>query len=198
VAFALGALVAVGGVSFAIGRWTAEQAGDARGPVPAGLGGIGAPGLPSSASGPSTVVLPGSVASASGAAEAASTSGDPASAALRGSLDIAGQVPGAGMGAVGGVEAMGPGFARGGLEGTVTGIDADSLMLATSDGAEQSVAIDGETRFVSEEEIDPSTLEAGDRIRVQPQSGGLLGTGGQATDGEMVASQVTLLATTTP
>lgn len=196
VAFLLGALVAVGGMSFAVGRWSADQGAGTGRSVIAAVSGQPVVGRPSTAIGPTAAGV--------SVNDGASSVGDTAPAATPSPGGTTRSTPAsaggaAGQPAMGGIGAAGLGFGPGGLQGTLEAIDADRLVLTTSDGSQQSVTIDEETRFVSEADIDPSTLEAGDEVRVQPRFGSFPGAGeGQAAGDTMVASQVTLLATMTP
>ena len=161
-ALILAAFVAVGGIAFAIGRWSVDSSTPAR----PGLGAAFAAGVvPERADLPATAAAVTESSTLQGASSSSAPLVDPA---IDGGVpdgitpgDAPGMTAGLGPGAFAG---LGP-AAFAGLQGPLTGIEADSLTLEV-DGQEQSVTLDGATTFLRRTEIELADLAVGDLVRV--------------------------------
>ena len=151
-ALILAAFVAVGGIAFAVGRWSVEDST----PALPGLADAFAPaGIPERAD-PLVVAAVTEPSTTQGASSSSVPLVDPV---------IEGGVPdGFTPGGASGMP-LGQGFgALGGLQGSLTGIEADFLTLEV-DGQEQSVALGPPTTFLRRTEIELADLAVGDLVR---------------------------------
>jgi hypothetical protein len=161
-ALILAAFVAVGGIAFAVGRWSVDR------PMPArpGLGAAFAAGVvPERADPPVTAAAVTEPSTPQGASSSSAPLVDPA---IDGGVPD-GITPGAAPGMTAGLgpgafAGLGPG-AFAGLQGPLTGIEAGSLTLEV-DGQEQSVALGDATTFLRRTEIELADLAVGDLVRV--------------------------------
>jgi hypothetical protein len=202
----LAAFVATAGVAFAIGRWNAPDSpaapSRAVSQLPAGVELPEAVEMPAGLERPSTVEptapavddgsgMPGAVAAQDGGSVTALTDivvAEPP--AIEGGGDVS-----AGLPAMGGPQAPGDmvGFGRGGLQGTVSALEAGRLSLATEDGTIVSVATDTSTSYVRETTISVAEVGVGDLVSVELPVTGFRGQGDTTGDVPLIAEQVTLL-----
>ena len=207
IALILSLLLATGGVSFAVGRMSVDDAATSAGsPFAAGA-------LPAAAAGIASSAAASTVEDTSAAASTSSSTGSgpgqaPALAAaavddtdtvpqLEDTLAAEADAPLAPPD-----EMMVPGAGRpggtGGVQGTVAEITAESLTVTAADGSSQTFVIDGATNWVQQETIAAADVQSGDAVSVQvPFAGPRDETGDGAGDGSTstVATQVTV---TTP
>jgi hypothetical protein len=109
-----------------------------------------------------------------------------------GSGQAAGAPPGGLQGSSPGGLAGPPGMGPGGLEGTLSAMEGDSLTLTTADGTSMTVWTDASTAWVQETPITATDVAVGDRVSIDVPFGGF--GRGQADSGQtLVAQQVTLL-----
>lgn len=177
-ALILAAFVAVGGIAFAVGRWSVDSSMPAR----PGLGAAFAAGVvPEQADLPVTAAAVTEPSTPQGASSSSAPLVDPA---IDGGVSD-GITPGAASGMTAG---LGPGAFAGlgpaafaGLQGPLTGIEAGSLTLEV-DGQEQSVALGDATTFLRRTEIELADLAVGDLVRVSYGSPGRFAAGPQLAD----------------
>ena len=177
-ALILAAFVAVGGIAFAVGRWSVDSSTPAR----QGLGAAFAAGIvPERADLPVTATTVTEPSTPQGASSSSAPLVDPA---IDGGVPdgitpggVPGMTAGLGRGAFAG---LGP-AAFAGLQGPLTGIEAGSLTLEV-DGQEQSVALGETTTFLSRAEIELADLVVGDLVRVSYGAPG--GFAGERPPGE--------------
>jgi hypothetical protein len=161
-ALILAAFVAVGGIAFAVGRWSVDSSTPAR----PGLGAAFAAGVvPERADLPVTAAAVTEPSTPQGASSSSAPLVDPA---IDGGVPD-GITPGAAPGMTAGLgpsafAGLGP-AAFAGLQGPLTGIEADFLTLEV-DGQEQSVALGETTTFLRRTEIELADLAVGDLVRV--------------------------------
>jgi hypothetical protein len=161
-ALILAAFVAVGGIAFAVGRWSVDSSTPAR----PGLGAAFAAGVvPERADLPVTAAAVTEPSTPQGASSSSAPLVDPA---IDGGVPD-GITPGAAPGMTAGLgpsafAGLGP-AAFAGLQGPLTGIEAGSLTLEV-DGQEQSVALGDATTFLRRTELELADLAAGDPVRV--------------------------------
>lgn len=188
-ALGLSALVAIAGISFAIGHVTAEQAAsgnivpfaDGAAPVAAGVAQAAADTEVAEAAAGSDVSAaalpddagPGAGAGRPGLASAAAVETDADAGPDITSIELVETAqadpagpPDAGAGSR-------PGFAGApaGSEGTVAEINASSLTVTAADGTDYTFAVDGTTRWVGQEAIETSAVQVGDAVVVEAPLG---------------------------
>lgn len=152
VALAVGLAVAVGGLSFAAGRMTADEPSTGGGGLAAFAAGAGAGPDPGSGTGlaPGT----GTVDTGLGSAPEIAAGATPA--------DRSG----------GGFSPAGAGaFALGGLEGTVGELTDGGFTLTTPDGGSLDIRIDDGTTYVRTSPVSPDGIAVGDTVRIELAGG---------------------------
>jgi preprotein translocase subunit YajC len=182
VAFGLAALVAVGGMAFAVGRWSVD---DTSSPTSALAGGTAAaPGQQGQLRGGERQRgLGGQAPDGFGGGQAPDA--NPAQAQDPGEGEQG--LPGRGQGFRGG-------FGRGGIVGIVAGVGDIGITVQPAQGETLQFVIDDDTSFVREMSTDGTSLVAGESVRVQfplPQF-----NEGQAVEpapGSNIATLVTVL-----
>lgn len=188
VAFVFGALVAVGGISYAVGRWSAPGGAGSVSGSSVTPGAFAAETLARVTAGEDGSDLPIGGRRASGV-DATGTTGvvdDPSSGG-----DAAGvQTPLADEESEAGLAGPLGQFARGGTEGSLSAITPEGLSLETSQGDLLSVATVEITSYVQESPIEANSLTTGEIIRVQLRST----SSAEADTGSNMADLVTVLA----
>lgn len=202
IALILSLLLATGGVSFAIGRMSVDEAAtSASSPFAAGA-------LPAAAAGSASSAAASTVEDTSAAGSTSSSTGSgpgqaPVLAAAAVDTDTVPQLEDT-LAAEADVplappdEMMVPGAGRpggtGSVQGTVAEITDESLMVTAADGSSQTFVIDATTNWVQQETIAAADVQSGDAVSVQVP---FAGPGGETGDGSTstVATQVTV---TTP
>ena len=201
IALGLSALVAIAGISFAIGHVTAEEAAsgniapfaDGATPAAAGVAQAAADTDVSAAD----AVLPGDAGPGAGAGRPGLAS----AAAVETDADAGGEIASVELVEMAQADPAGPPDAGAGgrpgiagapaaSEGTVAEINTTSLTITAADGTGYTFAVDGTTRWVEQEAIDASAIQVGDAVVVEAP----LGPGAADVDAT-VATQVALTAT---
>lgn len=203
IALILSLLLATGGVSFAIGRMTGDEAAtSASSPFAATALPVAAAGIASSAAA-STVEDTSAAASISSSTRSGPGQAPALAAAAVDDSDTVPQLEDT-LAAEADAplappdEPMVPGAGRpggtGGAQGTVAEITAESLTVTAADGSSQTFVIEGTTSWVQQETIAAADVRSGDAVSVQVP---FAGPGGETGDSSTstVATQVTV---TTP
>ncbi len=210
-ALTLAALVAVGGVSFAVGRLSAEGTGAASPAVAFSGAQARAAGINPAGDTAATTATSGTVDATAAdtndgglalvAVTDASTAtlDDGSTSSVSADQTQAGTSPeGRGQPPAGTDDlptgGFGGGFAQG-LQGTLDAVSESSMTLTLADGSSTIVATDASTTWVAQEAIEPDALQPGDSVTVQLSRGSPRAAAGD-TAASAVAAQVTVTAPT--